>query len=88
MSHQLKSSESYPPLPIPEQASLGTDKGSKVLMWISGVGLVALLIAVVVVLWQEKPAAPPPGDAAIAPASSQPILRLRGEAPGPSSPGR
>ena len=75
MSHQPKSSESYPPLPIPEQASLGTDKGSRVLMWISGVGLVALLIAIVVVLWQEKPAAPPSGDAAIAPALSQPIPR-------------
>ena len=75
MSNRQKSPESYPPLPIPEQASLGTDKGSRVLMWISGVGLVALLIAIVVVLWQEKPADPPPGDAAIAPALSQPIPR-------------
>ena len=75
MSHSTKDHGAHPEVPIPEQASLGTDKGSKVLMWISGVGLVALLIAVVLILWQEKPTSQTPGDAETNPALSQPIPR-------------
>ena len=78
MSHPTNQDESpgsYPPAPIPEQASLGTDKGSRVLMWISGVGLVALLIAVILLLWREKPDAPHPGAAVFNPALNQPIPR-------------
>ena len=73
MSHPSKDPGAHPEVPIPEQASLGTDKGSRVLMWISGVGLVALLLAVVLILWQEKPTPQPPGDAETNPAPGQPI---------------
>ena len=75
MSHRPTSPKSDPPVPIPEQASLGTDKGSRVLMWISGLGLVALLIAVLVILWQEKPDSQHSGEAVFDPALSQPIPR-------------
>lgn len=44
-------------------------------MWISGVGLVALLLAVVLILWQEKPTSQTPGDAVSNPAPGQPNSR-------------
>lgn len=44
-------------------------------MWISGVGLVALLLAVVLILWQEKPTSQTPGDAETNPAPAQPMSR-------------
>ena len=44
-------------------------------MWISGLGLVALLIAVLVILWQEKPDSQHPGEAVFDPTLSQPIPR-------------
>ena len=75
MSHPSKDPGAHPEVPIPEQASLGTDKGSRVLMWISGVGLVALLLAVVLILWQEKPTSQTPGDAETNPALRQPSSR-------------
>ncbi len=44
-------------------------------MWISGLGLVALLIAVVLILWQEKPSSQTPGDAVSNPVLGQPNSR-------------
>ena len=75
MSHPTKDPGAHTEVPIPEQASLGTDKGSRVLMWISGAGLVALLLAVVLILWQEKPTSQTPGDAVSNPAPGQPNSR-------------
>ena len=44
-------------------------------MWISGAGLVALLLAVVLILWQEKPTSQTPVDAVSNPAPGQPNSR-------------
>ncbi|MFZ1538568.1 MAG: hypothetical protein WAT23_14430 [Chromatiaceae bacterium] len=73
MSHRPTFPKSSPPILIPEQASLGTDKGSRVLLWISGVGLVVLLIAVIAFLWKDKPDAQGPRDAVTDSTLSQPI---------------
>ena len=66
MSHRPEDPNSFPPVPIPVPASLGSDKGSRVLMWISGVGLAMMLIAVISLLWEERPVhknpEQPPGD--------------------------
>ncbi len=75
MSHRPTFPKSSPPVLIPEQASLGTDKGSRVLLWISGVGLVVLLIAVIAFLWQDKPDTHSPRDAATDTPLSQPTPR-------------
>jgi hypothetical protein len=58
MSHLPASHESPPPYLIPESQSISKGKGVRLLMWISMVGLVLLLIAVITFLWHERPDTP------------------------------